>query len=99
MHGDHTDGSHTDTHTDVTDPTAAQVRTMAPHDGRNVSIELIDIDTGVQILLSPGDRVRVGALAYSATGGGGAEGPLALMSVSLFQASVAPVGTDQWWPA
>jgi hypothetical protein len=93
-HGDHSDSGHTD----VTEPTIAEVRTSSPVNGRNVVIVLLDVATGSQIQMNPGDSVRVGALAYSDPGGGGVEGPLALGSVSIFQASVAPVGTDKWWP-
>lgn len=92
IHGDHSDGSHTD----VTNPTEAEVRSQSAVNGRNVVIELIDVATGGQIQMSPGDRVRVGALAYSAAAGAGVEGPLALASVALF--TVAPVGTDKWVP-
>lgn len=94
-HGDHADGSHTD----VTEPTVVETRTGVIHNGRNVVIELIDVATGAQMVMNPGDHVRVGALAYADVAGAGVEGPLALASVSLFQASVAPVGTDQWWPS
>ncbi len=101
-HGDiaavsHTDGAHTDTpHTDVTDPTEAEVRAESSYNGRNVVIELIDVATGEQLVLAPGDRVRIGALAYSEVDGEGVEGPLALASEGLF--SVAPVGTDMYVP-
>jgi hypothetical protein len=78
------------------EPSALDVRTQQAIDGRNVVIELIDMATGAQIQLSPGDLVRVGALAYSDASGTGVEGPLALASVGLF--NIAPVGTDQWVP-
>jgi hypothetical protein len=91
-HGDHSDGSHTD----VSDPTVAEVRTAVPIDGRNVVITLLDVATGNELMLNPGDRVRVGAVAYSAAGAAGVEGPLALASIALF--NIAPVGADQWVP-
>lgn len=85
-----------DIRVEVDEPSAADVRTQQAADGRNVVLELIDAATGAQIQMNPGDRVRVGAIAYSEPNAGGVEGPLALASVGLF--TVAPVGTDKWVP-
>jgi hypothetical protein len=79
------------------EPSAVDVRTQQAKDGRNVTIELIDMATGAQIQLNPGDLVRVGAIAYSDVAATGVEGPLALASISLF--NIAPVGTDKWVPS
>lgn len=79
------------------EPSTVDVRTQQAIDGRNVVIELIDMATGAQIQLAPGDMVRVGALAYSDVAAAGVEGPLALASVGLF--NIAPVGTDKWVPS
>lgn len=78
-------------------PDETDVRTQAAANGRNVNIELIDVATGSQIKLDPGETADIAAIAYSEASGAGVEGPLARGRSALF--SVAPVGTDKWVPS
>lgn len=78
-------------------PDEVDVRTQTPVNGRNIVVDLIDVATGAQMTLDPGEVADISALAYSDVNGGGVEGPLARGRASSFP--VAPVGTDKWVPS
>lgn len=58
-------------------PTLTEVQATTAVDGRNVSSSVIDVATGVAMVLDDGEICYLSAVAYTQTGAGGFEGPLA----------------------